>query len=109
MNEQESFERHPDFRRFFSNHFYLRFGPGDANITFSQQINIHSAGPQNTIQDLTNITMSWTQLKMLGEFISSTVQAMEREVGPIVSIGPSLDALQRQSTEIVKSFAIRKD
>lgn len=113
MTEQEvpqtnPTERAADYRRFFSNHFFLRFAPGDANITFSQLIDSPGSTAQDVIQQQANITMSWIQLKMLGEYISVAVQAMEQEVGPIISIGPSTDELQKQSSEIVKGFAIRK-
>ena len=113
MAEQEAVpqlrtERSPDYRRLFSNHFFLRFAPGDANITFSQLIDVPGSTSQDVIQEQVNITMSWTQLKMLGEYISSTVQAMEREVGPITSMGLSIEELQKQSNDIIKGFVIRK-
>lgn len=101
--------RVPDYRRVFSNHFFIRFAPGDTSITFSQLIDEPpGASLQNVIQEHVNIIMSWTQLKMLGEYISATVQEMEREVGPITTIGPSIEQLEEQSREIIKGFAIRK-
>lgn len=113
MAEQEASqkllaERSPDYRRFFSNHFFLRFAPGEANITFSQLVDIPGSTSQDVIQEQANITMSWPQLKMLGEYISWTVQAMEHEVGPIASVGLPMEELQKQSTEIIKGFTIRK-
>ena len=63
---------------------------------------------QDVIQEQANITMSWPQLKMLAEYISATVQVMEREVGPITSVGLPIEELQKQSNEIIKGFAIRK-
>ena len=113
MAEQEAApevqsDRSPDYRRFFSNHFYLRFAPGDANITFAQLIGLPGFSPQNIIHEQANITLSWPQLKLLGEYISATVRVMEREVGPIPSVGLTMEELEKQSTEIVKGFAIRK-
>ena len=113
MAEQEAApqlrsERSSDYRRFSSNHFFLRFAPGEANVTFSQLIDVPGSTLQDVIQEQANITMSWPQLKMLGEYISATVQAMEREVGPITSIGLPVEELQKQSNQIIKGFVIRK-
>ena len=114
MGEQESgqnlvTERIPDYRRIFSNHFFIRFAPGDTSITFSQLIDTPGSSVQNIIQEHVNITMSWTQLKMLGEYISATVQEMERDVGPITTIGPSVEQIEKQSREIIKGFAVRRN
>ena len=105
---QSRTDRAPEFRRIFSNHFFIRFAPGDTNITFSQLIDVSGSSEQNVIQEQVNIVLSWTQLKMLGEYVSSAVQAMERDGGPIITTGLSVEELQKQSTEIVKGFTIRK-
>ncbi len=101
-------ERSPEYRRIFSNHFNFRFAPGDGNITFSQTTEPPGASPQNVILEHINITMSWPHLKMLGEYLSMAVEAVEQEVGPIVSIGISREELRKQAAAIVSDFVMQK-
>ena len=107
-SEQVRHERHPDYRRFFSNSFLFRFSAGDGNITFSELTEAPGAPLQNIIQEQANITMSWSQLKMLGEYITIAVQEMENELGPIINVGLPKEELQKQARAIIKGFAIRK-
>lgn len=113
MAEQEespkqSAARSPEYRRIFTNHFFLRFAPGDINITFSQLVDLQGLGALSTVQEEVSISMSWTQLKMLSEYTSAAVKAMEHEAGPIITTGLSVEELEKQSNEIVKGFLIRK-
>lgn len=113
MNEEsesarQSPARSPEYRRIFSNHFFLRFAPGDVSITFSQLVDPHGLGELNVIEEEVSISMSWTQLKMLAEYTSATVHAMEHQGNQIITTGLPVEELQTQADEIVKGFAIRK-
>jgi len=101
-------ERSPNYRTFFCNYFKFRFNVGDASVTFSQFDEDPGSPTQNVIQEQINITMSWAQLKQLGEYIGVAVQEMEREIGPIANIGLPEEELQKQASAIIKGFMIRK-
>ncbi len=108
VSQQFSWERASDYRRIFSNHLNFRFAPGEGNITFSQLTETPGSPIQNQILEHINITMSWPQLKLLGEYIAVVIQEMEPEVGPIVSVGIPKEELRKQALAIIKKFHIVK-
>lgn len=113
MTDQEvsppfRWERSPNYRTFYASFFKFRFAVGDGSITFSQYSEDPGSPTQNVIQEQVNVVMSWPGLKQLGEYISVAVQEMEREVGPIASLGISKEELRQQAIAIIKEFAIRK-
>lgn len=107
-SQQYSWERPSDYRRVFSNHFNFRFAPGEGNITFSQFTETPGSPLQNQILEHINITMSWPQLQLLGEYLAVVIQEMEREFGPIVSLGIPKEELRKQALAVIKEFRILK-
>ena len=105
---QFQWERSPDYRSFYSNNFMFRFSAGDGSITFSRFTETPGAQNQNVVLEQVNIHMSWATLKMLGEYVMTAVQEIEREVGPIVYIGLPKEELRKQTGSIIKSFVIQK-
>ena len=101
-------ERAPNFRAFFSSYFNFRYSVGDGNLTFSQFSEDPGSPTQNIVQEEVRVIMSWTSLKLLGEYITTAVQEMEREVGPIPSVGLPKEELRKQAVGIIKGFDIRK-
>src|SRR5271170_3544392 len=79
-----TFTRAPDCKTIFTDLHRLRVGNGVVNIIFCKTS--HTPGPQilgNIIEEYVEIVMSWTQLKMLTQNLSSTLSAIEAEVSPI--------------------------
>jgi hypothetical protein len=102
-------ERSPNFRTIFSSYFQFRYSVGDGNITFSQYSEDPGSPTQNIIQEEVRIIMSWPSLKLLGEYLTTAVQEMERELGPIATVGLPKEELRKQAVAIVKGFGIRKN
>lgn len=107
-SQQPQWERSPDFRTIFSNHFNFRFAPGDGNITFSQLVDAPGSAMQNIVMEQINITMSWPQIKNLVRHLNAVVQEMEEEYGPITTIGLTDEELRQQASYIISGFTGRK-
>jgi len=101
-------ERSPEYRTIFSNHFRFRFSPSDGRITFSEFMDSPCSELINVMREHIAVSMTWPQIKMLSEFLTAAVEEVEKQVGPIVSLGPTADELRKQSGEIIKAFSVRK-
>ena len=102
--EEWQWQRSPDYRSLFSNHFRFRFGPEDGNITFSEFTDTPGSDAMIILQEHIRINMSLGQIKMLGEYINVSVQEIESQIGPIRYTGPTKDNLQKMAAAIVKNF-----
>ena len=78
-----SWSRSDAYRTIFSNFFGTRVGNGEITIVFSKVGQNPGLGTGNIIEEQAEVVMAWTQLKMFAENLSTTVRAIEKEVGTI--------------------------
>ena len=113
MPEQEksqnmSWERAEDYRLIYSNNFLFRFSVSDGSITFSQFTESPGSIVQNKVLERATVSMSLPQIKLLAEYMTVSIQELERELGPIATVGLSTEELRKQAKEIISGLGIRK-
>ena len=79
-----TFSRSSDFKSTFVDIHQIRIGTGTTNITFSKTAHVIGAAMLGSIvEEQCEIVISWAQMKMLFMNLSSIVNAIEEEIGPI--------------------------
>jgi uncharacterized protein DUF3467 len=92
-----TFTRSSDYKRLYSNLARIRLGSGEIVLLFSQIT--HEPGPNiqgNIVEEIAEVTLAWSQAKILATLLNSLVEAVETELGPIPVQGPFLEAQSSQ-------------
>jgi hypothetical protein len=76
--------RSPEYKTLYSNIFRPRVGAGDITIIFSKLTHSPSLmAVADVVEEQVEVVMSWPQLKMFTETLSTLVEAIDEEIGEI--------------------------
>jgi hypothetical protein len=89
-----------DYKAVYSNFYRTRIGANEVTLLFARMTHTPSIfAVANTIEEEFEVTMGWTQIKMLAMTLAEMITAFEQEVGTIPipsSFQPNLEG-QRQA------------
>ncbi len=81
--------RSASFRALYSNFFKYRMSPNDVALTFCNLTDVAEPPARLVSVDEVQVVMSYSQAKVVSEYLALIVSNYEREFGSIRSFGPA--------------------
>jgi hypothetical protein len=104
---QISITRSPDYRRIYLDFIRSRIGNGDITVVICKTTHDPNALVPNVngVYEEIEVTMSWTQLKLVHAIFGNFVEAIEHETGPIL-IPESFRLDQEAQRPVVRTLGL---
>jgi hypothetical protein len=95
------------YRVIYCHLFRTRLSPGDITLTMGTMTDQRPGDASLIIEDQTAIVMSWAEMKMLAQHLSTLVAAIEQDIGPI-SIPHAFSPSVETQLSVIRSLGMSR-